>query len=274
MEKLTETTGLDHALKLHKLGLRLTPLRGKSPFLRGWPNLHLTKDELLKFGEQGCNFGIILHDPAVPFCVLDTDSAEAEGWVNARGINSTVIVRSGGEGDRRHRYFRIPESVTELRSKQNLFGVKGLELKALGCSIVAAGSTHPNTGKRYEYLPGKELKELHLVSQWDMKWLKSDKSVVCSVPVRTLVPSNTKVKNALAYIMRIPSVQGQNGSGAAYRVAAILYEAGMTFQEILDAMKFWNECNAIPLWSEPQLRHKIQSVFKNKQGKNQTNVTE
>lgn len=263
MDKLSET--IDYAFELYKLGLRVTPLRGKSPFLPNWPNLHLSREEMEGFAKDRVNWGLILHDPACPVAVLDTDSEAAEGWVRDRKIDSTVIVRSGGEGTRYHRYFLVPENVSELRSKSNLFGVKGLELKALGSCIVIAGSIHPKTGRVYEYLRGRELTDPAKIPVFNMAWLKSSNPAVCPLPSRSPTRIvNGEIRDVRAYIRGIPSVQGQNGSGACYRVAALLLESGMSPGETLDELERWSEICAFPKWSREELTHKIKSVLENK----------
>ena len=78
--------------------------------------------------------------------------------------------------------------------------------------------------------------------------------------------SSGKVRDLMAYILSIPSIQGQNGSNACYRVACLLYEAGKGFDEILAAMEEWNEVCAFPKWSRAELVHKVESVVRRKAG--------
>lgn len=258
---------ISHALRLHRMGLRLVPLWpcSKVPLVKNWPELRLDDAGIVEFDNDGVNWGVITGELVV---VLDTDTAEAEAWADEHDIDSAVVVRSGREDGGRtgglHRYFLSPEG-SELHSKSGLHGIKGLDFKGWRSFIVAAGSVHPVTGRRYEYLPGKELNNLHALPVFDVRWLQERHrdQVPCR---RRRFDERTgmadKIHDVRAYIRRIPSIQGANGSNAAYRVAALLYEAGLNFDEILAEMEDWNELCAIPLWSRPELIHKIASVFK------------
>src|SRR5258708_1448881 len=105
---------LETALELHHKSLRLVPLVGKRAIIHDWPNLHLGESDIRSWSRQGVNWGIITGDPLV---VLDTDSEAAEAWVKAKGIDSPVVVRTGGRG--LHRYFRCPEYV-EIHSRSGM----------------------------------------------------------------------------------------------------------------------------------------------------------
>lgn len=269
MDKRTDSAGtVGHALRLHRMGLRLVPLRPRSkvPLMKNWPELRLEEAAIVELDTAGVNWGIMTGGLLV---VLDTDTEEAEAWTNEHGIDSTVVVRSGRDDGGRpgglHRYFLCSEG-SELHSKSGLHGIKGLDFKGWRSFIVAAGSVHPVTGRWYEYLPGKELTDLHTLPVFDVRWLEERQRDQVPCRRRRRLDERRgmadKIHDVRAYIRRIPSVQGANGSNAAYRVAALLYEAGLNFDEILAEMEDWNELCAVPLWSRPELIHKIASVFK------------
>lgn len=265
MERPPANAGtLERALDLHRKALRLVPLRGKRPFLKNWQHLELGERDVRElFSRPEMNIGILTGSPLV---VLDTDHPDADAWVQRHGITSSTVVRSGGGG--KHYYFRTPE-YEELHCRQNLHGIQGLDLKAWHGCIVAAGSIHPETGMTYEYELGKELGELHELPVIDLKLLKEERAISVqpwSKPnAGPLVPSG-KIRNVHGYIRRLVSIQGQNGSGVAYRVAALLFEAGMSYPEALEEMLTWNETNAFPLWSQKEIRHKLNSVWNKKGG--------
>jgi hypothetical protein len=265
MKNFPEITGIcTTALDLHRRGLRLVPLIGKQAFLKSWQTLHLGESGIREWASHGVNFGIITGDPLV---VLDTDSEAAESWVKEKGIGSPVIVRSGGGG--LHRYFRCPEDI-ELHSRIGLHKIRGLDVKAWNSYIVAAGSIHPETNQRYEYLPGREMMDVHQLPVFDAEWMRE------IYPERVLTMGSTgaerkasgPIRNVHAYIRHIPSIQGRNGSNAAYRVAALLYEAGLTFDEILAELEAWNKVCAVPPWIRKELIHKVESVFQRKHAAN------
>lgn len=263
METLRDTAStVETALELHRLGLRLVPLQGKAAFIRDWPDLRLGESELRSWSRRGINWGIVTHEPLV---VLDTDTEAAEAWVRSKGIDSPVMVRSGGGG--LHRYFRLPADVTELRSRSGMHRIAGLDLKAWRSYIVAVGSVHSATGRLYEYLPGRELHELHNLPAFNMEWLPREER---REPLQT--PENAAprrqesgpIRDFRAYIRAIPSIQGQNGSNACYRVAALLVEQGLPFDQLFTELEAWNETCAFPRWSRDELLHKIESVLRNK----------
>lgn len=261
MKKFSNSSGnIGRALALHEKGLRLVPLMGKRALVKEWQHLHLDESDVRSwFRQPGINIGIITGEPLV---VVDTDSDEAEIWVKENGISSTTEVRSGRGG--LHRYFIGPAGA-EIHSKQGLHGIHGLDVKAWHSYIVAAGSIHPQTGKQYEYVPGKQLRELHDLPVFDQRWLVNGiRREPQHKPKNKSVLADGKVNDIRAYIRAIPSVQGQNGSNACYRVACLLYDAGYDFDRALDEMERWNEICAIPQWSREELIHKITDVFTRK----------
>jgi hypothetical protein len=265
MEAAPDTIGREeHVLELHRLGLRLVPLRGKVPLVKEWQFLHLGESDVRAWARRGVNFGAITGDPLV---VLDTDSDAAEAWVKRQGIESPVMVRTGGGG--LHRYFQRPDLVTEIHSRNGMHKIYGLDLKAWHSFIVLPGSVHPETGQHYEFLAGKELKALHELPPFDPAWTREEPRQPVWTPRHrgiTVSAVSGQVRDVMAYITAIPSIQGKNGSNACFRVACLLFDAGKSFDEILAAMEEWNESCAFPPWSRKELIHKIESVFKRKNG--------
>ncbi|MBW3539085.1 MAG: bifunctional DNA primase/polymerase, partial [Planctomycetes bacterium] len=72
---------------------------------------------------------------------------------------------------------------------------------------------------------------------------------------------STDIRDLGAYIRTIPSIQGQRGSDACFRVACILRDAGLTAEEALAYMLEWNRRCAIPPWSVAELRKKVRDSF-------------
>jgi hypothetical protein len=234
------------------------PLAGKRALLKEWPDLHLGESEIRQWCRRGVNWGIITGEP---LGVLDTDSDAAEAWVQAKGIESPVVVRSGGGW--LHRYFRCPEGI-EIHSRSGVHRITGLDVKGWRSYIVAAGSVHPETGRRYEYLPGKELIDLQELPVFDPAWIKEDRP---HVAVR-LSGSDGRpklvghIRDVRAYIRAIPSIQGQGGDKACFRVACLLVEAGFDFETSLTELRAWNEVAAFPQWEQAELKRKVQYAFR------------
>jgi hypothetical protein len=161
---------LEIALGLHRRGLRLVPLAGKRAVVKDWPRLRLRERDIRSWSQRGVNWGILTGEPLV---VLDTDSEAAEAWVREQGIESSVTVRTGGGG--LHRYFRCPHGVT-VHSRSAMHRIPGLDVKGWHSYVVAAGSVHPETGRRYAYLPGRELVGLNDLPLFEPQWVEEFRS--------------------------------------------------------------------------------------------------
>jgi len=256
-ELLSSTGILETALELHAKGLRLVPLIGKRAIIKDWPHLHFGESDIRAWSRRGVNFGIITGEPLV---VLDTDSVAAEAWVQEKKIESPVIVRSGGRG--LHRYFRCPEA-REIHSRSAMHKTNGLDVKGWHGYIVAAGSVHPETKRRYEYLPGRELIDLHELPEFDPEWMREIRSEPILRPRNTVagVRMSGHIRDVRAYIRGIPSIEHQGGDRACFSVACLLAEAGFGFDEALAELSDWNETNASPPWEAKDLQRKLRYAF-------------
>jgi hypothetical protein len=75
---------------------------------------------------------------------------------------------------------------------------------------------------------------------------------------RPLAATRGPVRFPEAYCLRVPSVQGQNGSRGLVRVVCVLRDAGRTRAEILAFVRdVWGPACCVPEWSEPEIRHCI-----------------
>ena len=61
-----------------------------------------------------------------------------------------------------------------------------------------------------------------------------------------------------AYCLRVPSVQGQNGSRGLVRVVCVLRDAGRTRADIVAFVRdVWGPACCVPPWTETEIRHCI-----------------
>ncbi len=249
---------LGSLVTLHLMGLRLVPLAGKRAIIKDWPSLRLGEGEIRSWCRQQVNWGIITGEPLV---VLDTDNDSAEDWIEAKGIDSPVVVRSGGGG--LHRYFRCPED-TQVPGRIGMHRIHGLDVKGWHGYIVAPGSVHPDTRRRYEYLPGKELIELEALPVFDPGWCEEQRQRTAVGPAVAVGGRRLTghIRDVRAYIRRIPSIQGHGGDKACFRVACLLVEAGYDFEAVVAEMEAWNEVAAIPPWRHEDLERKVRYAFK------------
>jgi hypothetical protein len=174
------------------------------------------------------------------------------------------MVRSGGGG--LHRWFQQPEAVTVVLSKNGMQGIPGLDVKGWHGLIVLPGSVHPETGKCYEFVLGKELTELHRLPVFNPAWVREMRREPLSMPClgHRDSPVNDTIRDMRAYIRAIPSVQGQNGSRALMRVCYLLRDTGHDFHGALAELASWNEVCAFPPWSPKELIHGLTNAFKKK----------
>ena len=70
------------------------------------------------------------------------------------------------------------------------------------------------------------------------------------------------IKDVRAYIRKIPSVSGEHGHDACFRVACILRDAGFSEMEALIEMLEWEKTCASPLWGPVALAKKIRDAYR------------
>jgi hypothetical protein len=254
-----DTIGLlESALALHSMSLCLVPLTGKRAIVKNWPALRLDASDIRSWSRRGVNWGILTGEPLV---VLDTDSDAAEAWVRGKGIESPVMVRSGRGG--LHRYFRCPMGL-QIRSRSGVHRIAGLDVRGWHGYIVAAGSLHPETRRRYHYLPGRELHALDALPEFDLAWVQG----IRAEPF--LKPQNRdesqrgvggRIRDVRAYIRGIRSIEGSGGDRACFTVACLLAEAGFGFAEALAEIGAWNRSNAAPPWQTKELERKLRYAY-------------
>lgn len=132
-------------------------LDGKRPVRSSWttdPSVRLTSDEAQDLLAAGRNVGVVLGPRDL---VLDVDPRNFVDGVNSweklkadRGldISGYPVVRTGSSG--LHIYMRLPEGAGRLKGDLGRDGYPGIELKFIGRQVVAPGSVHPETGRRYD----------------------------------------------------------------------------------------------------------------------------
>lgn len=128
-------------------GCSLIPLNGKVPIEKEWQRWgteHRPFDPA-EFS-NGRNAGL----PTGPLggLVLDVDNMELfQKFAAERGLKIPVTreVFTGGGGY--HYYFRYPQNGKRYTNRS--FKKHGFDIRGLGGQVVAAGSTHPETGREY-----------------------------------------------------------------------------------------------------------------------------
>jgi hypothetical protein len=147
--------------------LALVPVIGKRAILKNWTNIKLSRDELIKFIQEKKPDGytIVLGPANNGIVAVDIDGfgchSEYEkifGYL-PNDDKTTVKVTSGKPG-RRCEFYQIPATYWEsIESKEIHTGIfdsdgkeENLELRWTGKMQNLPPSTHPDTGKSYQYI--------------------------------------------------------------------------------------------------------------------------
>lgn len=71
-----------------------------------------------------------------------------------------------------------------------------------------------------------------------------------------------EIRDIRAYIRKIPSIAGQHGHDACFRVACVLRDAGFSEIDALTELMDWNVECAQPQWSVRELSKKVKDAFR------------
>jgi hypothetical protein len=152
---------LAEALWLHDQGLWVVPCRGKIPAVKNWPTdrlIHADVKTLLK-RRPTLNIAIVLNQS--PWLDVECDTDEAETAL--QGMCGGSIPKTPTWQSRRgkHRLFMRPDRLPQTTAVLKPDGVefRGLITTAGAISVVPP-SIHPESKKRYEWLPGLSLHDL------------------------------------------------------------------------------------------------------------------
>lgn len=135
------------ALAAHDRGWRVTPLDGKSPRLKGWQtHQHRPLRQMVEAWARSNNVGVRTGQPS-GVIVLDVDTptlpAELVSIV-------TPTVRTGKRGF--HLYIAAPTQPVRNSAKSIH---SAIDVRGDGGQAVLAGGIHPETERRYEWLPNR-----------------------------------------------------------------------------------------------------------------------
>jgi hypothetical protein len=258
MERLTETTGtLEAACEYAQLRLPVIPLVGKVPAVRNWQRFETTPANLKYwFGSRRANLGLRTGESG--YLVIDTDSPEAEEWVTAH-CAETPMQSVSGTGSR-HRYYRCPER-QEIRNRQGLFGIHGLDVRGFGGYIVLPPSVHPATGKIYEWLTYFSLPSG--LPAFSPSWVQERKTAVRTAIADAVNPDGM-LERGRKYVAKIePAVSGAGGHTATFVAALkIVRFAGRSREIAWELLQHYNATRCLPAWGEKELRHKLDEALK------------
>jgi len=243
------------AHRLVDLGYRLVPIRygGKTPLLK-WKHLESNHDEvdgwLRRFGAMN----LAIQTGRSGIIGLDADTSEAVGWIECHCPRTPMVATTPRGG--LHAYFLASDDAPP--PAVNLLGI-GLDVRSRRSMLIAAPSWSAAHQRRWEWrgriVPASELPVLP----------------GGLLPKRTRVPTPLPtgepracgtIRHVTRWIMRVDSIQGQNGSRQCFRVACRLVDAGMDWDRAWATLLAWNDQCADPPWSEKELEHKLLDAFR------------
>ncbi len=158
----------ESARKYREVGFSPIPLRGKHPIFP-WKEYQEGVADNSELFEWFCdrpdvNVGLVTGGVSGGLLVLDWDDLPAfDSWAAEHpelANTKTVMTGKGGH----HLYFRLPNGDGLTTQPFSYGGGHAGEIRYEGGVVVAPPSTHPETGKRYRWLTGKEVPIIELES--------------------------------------------------------------------------------------------------------------
>lgn len=156
---------ITEAQRLREFGLPLIRMRGKTPIDVGWLSGPLLPGDDILSHAAGDNVGVRcghVDGASLEVVVVDIDLTDADRVrqvATELGLATTWTVRTGRGGF--HCYYRMPQGV-DIRNSVSKLSPK-VDVRGTGGCIVAPGSIHPDTGKRYEWVTGRSPNDIELV---------------------------------------------------------------------------------------------------------------
>jgi hypothetical protein len=249
---------LDAARMYAKRGLPIIPLHGKIPAIKQWQQFIANEINLRFWMEtQHCNVGLRTGESG--YIVIDTDTPEAESWVQEHCLDTPMQAITGSGS--KHRYFGNPPR-KEIRNSQGLNGIHGLDVRGHGGFIVLPPSIHPTTGKRYEWVSG--LSQPEGLPRFSPDW------VYCRVrrQVHDVVAGNDTPDRLLyrgrLYVAKFDrAVSGEGGHTTTLKSAfKILRFVGFDEALAWELMQFYNATRCDPSWDEKDLKRKLSEALR------------
>ena len=257
----------DAAMHYLELGLSVTALNGKVPAIP-WKEFQVTPPTPAQIGvwfppQTARNIGLLCGRVS-GIVVIDTDSQAASEFWETEFPETSLIVRTGGDAGGKHFYYRYPMMDTErIHNRVDVQGLK-IDVRADGGIVLAPGSRHPETGRRYVAEKGVlDRDALQSLPPFDPAWIpKPTPPQNCTLPNLDLPATEARLM-ARKYISHIHSIENEGGDRNCFRAACKLVQTfGLSPDEALQELILWNQSNADPPWEVPALEHKIREAIK------------
>ena len=283
MSKLSERLR-ERALDYAALGFHVFALQaqGKKPRkdTHGLSDATTDAETILQWWEDFPEANVGINCGASGLVVLDIDvkdGKDARPAIEGKDLSGAVCVRTPTGGF--HYYWRAGGEA--FQSGADLYGVNGLDVRAVGGYVVAPPScvilAEGERAKPYKVISG-DFARIGTVPQWLVEWERkrqadtAAKSAAVASGGGEVVPKEADaalVARARAYLAAMPAaISGQGGHVATLK-AAVALVVGFLLNDA-DALAIMREDynpRCVPPWSRKELQHKVAEARKNARGK-------
>lgn len=270
---------------LTAFGFSLFPVVGKRP-VGAWAAYQETRapiETLRRWQESGSDYAIAT-GPLSGVVVVDTDTQEAEEWVEANLPPTPWVVLTGKDpvtGWRgRHRYYRYPPDTDSPIGNRASIEVgplrrrvvdgrrvgTGLDLRGQGGYVVAPGSSHPS-GVQYEvtneWLPADK----DALPVYDPAWLDAPAREATEAPAVSHdapTPTSSELERAAKWLSKRDLPYEGERNHAVYSAACSLFDFGLSLSDVLRLIIEWNQGFPSPL-NEAEIQTTVKSAEKTRQ---------
>jgi hypothetical protein len=248
--------------------------RTKIAFLPGWEERQLhTLEEAAQFSPD-CNAGVVAKAYPDGLCFLDIDfSTEVIVRIEketGHALPDTYTVRSSPKAC--HLYFwhsDLSIGVGNLKARN----AKGQELwsfRANNQYVVAAFSTHPDTGEPYRVVKDFPIIQ---IPDWLVRWMvEADKNAPVTLtepPAAAIRPNTTSEGTAVTSVVSTTGGEILEGGRNIYlfeRVASSLRGKGWEYEAILEEVRKRNDRECNPPLSNKEIETLVGSTCRYKKG--------
>ncbi|BBO76920.1 hypothetical protein DSCW_43370 [Desulfosarcina widdelii] len=244
--------------KIEDFSLILLRGHSKKPVDKRWQRYCAEKSPLSPADLKGRNCGIAC-GPASGCLVLDVDDAgaftttcEKKGWT----VPETYTVETGSGGH--HYYFQYPQDGQKYGNRTSK--VMGFDVRGHGGQVVAPGSVHPDTGKKYIILNNRPMAK---APQWLLEFSKQKAKPKPSPKSKRKIAADDidrlPIKPETRSLIRNGAAKGQR-SEAIFTVLGGLIFSGLSDSEIFSLFesypigeKYRELGNGRERWLQPQI---------------------
>lgn len=282
-------TGADSPVALNaglyaECGFSVFPLvpKSKRPAVKEWQKTEYRfSDEVQEVLARCTGFGVVL---TAQDLVIDIDPRNFKGedkphvrlfqdaGINPKGL--AVIARTGSGATKEkgglHLYFKLPVGVS---IRKNIASYPGIDFLSLGTYVVGVGSIHPDTGRPYEWVGERDLRDRVEAPECLVRLIEkfvpavgtgSDQFEVRTDTTTNLlaVESSDGPENFRNYLKNVPgAVQGNSGDAQTYRVCCKGRDFGLTAGQTLALVAEIYNPKCVPPWTREELETKVKNAY-------------